>query len=221
MDKQTIHRRLGDIEYEMSKISNDIFALKLTDMARYPENYQKLSMEAAMRLERSTCRLRNLIFAADITSKDGYMRQAADAHGIRIGRADGILHIRLPGMLPRRRRHSSTAFLNDPLHYALMEYKRGHDFPLYAGCVICFILVYDRTLPSRRICDYDNMEFKQVLDTISPFALRDDGGRFCDTYHTTELGEDDHTDILIMCREAFPGWLKSRGNDTETMSDNF
>ena len=81
------------------------------------------------------------------------------------------------------------------------------------------IQVYDRQLPLRRIRDYDNMEFKQILDTISPFVLKDDSGLFCDSFHTTELGDTDYTSVNIMEKSIFPVWLQEKKNSITDLSE--
>ena len=101
----------------------------------------------------------------------------------------------------------------------LREYVKQNALPLYRDCVICFSQIYDRELPQRRIRDYDNLEFKQILDTIAAYVLVDDTGLLCDSYHTTELGTHDHTIVSIMDCEAFPGWIKSRQKCIRTISE--
>ena len=59
------------------------------------------------------------------------------------------------------------------------------------------LLYTSRELPQRRIRDYDNLEFKQILDTLCTYVLTDDSGFFCDSYYTTQLGLKDCT--LEMC----------------------
>ena len=49
--------------------------------------------------------------------------------------------------------------------------------------------------------------------------LVDDTGLFCDSYHTTELGNYDHTVIFVMEPEIFPGWLKDRKESIKTISE--
>ena len=62
------------------------------------------------------------------------------------------------------------------LNYMLREYVKQNALPLYRDCVICFSQIYDRELPQRRIRDYDNLEFKQILDTLCTYVLTDDSG---------------------------------------------
>lgn len=47
----------------------------------------------------------------------------------------------------------------------------------------------------------------------------DDSGLYCDSYHTTELGDTDHTVIYVMGKSRFPQWLKGRKNEIETISE--
>ena len=98
-----------------------------------------------------TCQLRNLIFAADLSSKPNYMEKSAKAQGIQFECENGVLAIYLPGLLPKRKVHTNTAFINEPLYYALKNYIEAQPIPIFDSCVVCFIQVYDRRLPLRRI----------------------------------------------------------------------
>ena len=81
---------------------------------------------------------------------------------------------------------------------------------LYRDCVICFSQIYDRELPQRRIRDYDNLEFKQILDTLCTYVLTDDSGFFCDSYYTTQLGLKDCTLVSVMEKLTFRNGCRTR-----------
>lgn len=147
------------------------------------------------------------------------MQQAADVQGIQISSSEQVLSITLPGLLSKRKVKTSTAFLHEPLNQALQTYILKHPIQLYKNCVVCFSHIYDQNLSLQRIRDYDNLEFKQILDTIAAYVLVDDTGLFCDSYHTTEFGTHDHTVVSIMDREAFPAWVKSRQRHIKTISE--
>ncbi|BDF35839.1 hypothetical protein CE91St62_39010 [Lachnospiraceae bacterium] len=218
MDQTQLLQRIIGIEDSLDKLKNSVYAMKTTDLQKYPTNYEELSTDAALRAERIACQLRNLIYATGFC-KANYMNKAAKVHGIQITSEENILTIRLPGLLPKRKAHVNTSFINEPLHYALKEYLEHNALPLFENCVVCFIQIYDERLPLRRIRDYDNLEFKQILDTISPFVLQDDNGLFCDSYHTTKLESADYTSIHIMDKAMFPKWLKLQKNSLSDLSE--
>ncbi|MEO2261646.1 DUF6100 family protein [Dorea sp. YH-dor228] len=214
-----IFQRLQGVESEIEKLRNILFALKTTDIEKYGANYEALSTDAALRSERITCQLRNLVYITDFSGKNSYLKLAADAQGITISQEHEILSITLPGLLPKRKVRTNMAFLHEPLNYALQEYVKSHDLALYKDCVVCFSQIYDRTLSSQRVRDYDNLEFKQILDTIATYVLLDDTGLYCDSYHTTELGNEDSTVVYIMEKFAFPDWVKAHKELLETISE--
>lgn len=216
---QIIYHHLQKLEDELLKLNNTLFALKATDIGMYGENFEELSVSAALRAERIACQMRNLVCLTSPAPKTAYLSKAADAQGIAIHEQDAILTITLPGLLPKRKVHTNAAFLHEPLNYVLQEYVKKHALPLYRDCIVCFGQVYDEKLPARRIRDYDNLEFKQILDTISPYVLTDDSGLFCDSYYTTELGKRDYTLVSVMGKADFPKWLKSRKTHIETISE--
>ncbi|MFR5556205.1 MAG: DUF6100 family protein [Coprococcus sp.] len=62
MNNKTIYERLQQIEDEIQRLNNTLFALKTTDIKVYGKRYEELSTSAALRSERITCQLRNLVF---------------------------------------------------------------------------------------------------------------------------------------------------------------
>ena len=219
MNKTTIFQKLLNTESEVIKLLNIIFALKTTDIKKYGENYEQLSVDAALRAERIACQLRNLVHITDFTGKSTYHLQAAEALNIQITYGRGILSITLPGLLPKRKLHTNTAFLHDPLHYALKDYICSHKIEPYKECVICFQQVYNRELSLHRVRDYDNIEFKLILDIIASHVLLDDTSLYCDTYHTIDFGNTDQTVIYIMEPSVFPCWL-SANKPEKNISEN-
>lgn len=219
MDRFTLSSRLSRIEEEIPKLSNTISAIKITDTGTYGKNYEELSMDAAQRAERIACSLRNLIFAANLIPKPVLMVAVSKEHGITITHSTDRVVITLPGLMPKRTKRINTTFLTDPLHASLDAYTKEHALPHFTECVVCFSHIFDRNLSARRVRDYDNLECKQLLDTVATFLMTDDSGLFCDAYHTTELGDKDCTMLTIMEKRAFPDWLKDLETQGNLISD--
>ena len=219
MDRQIINKRIEGIANDIEKLLRTLHAMENTDISQYPENYEMLSTDAALRGELITCRLRHLIYVSTNVKKTDYLASAGVVQGIEIQCEDGILEITLPCLLPKRKQRRSTEFLIDPLYFTLSSYADNHSIPRFEECVVCFSHVYDKELSSRRIRDYDNLELKQILDVVSTFVMVDDTGLLCDAYNTTELGESDCTRITVMKKECFTEWLNKRKNSIESISD--
>ena len=219
MDRQTINKRIEGIQNEIEKLVRTLRAMENTDLSRYPENYEMLSTDAALRGELITCRLRHLIYSTTSVKKSEYLASAGVVQGIEIKCEDGILEITLPCLLPKRKQRRSTEFLIDPLYFTLSSYVSKHSLPRFRECVVCFSHVYDENLSTRRVRDYDNYELKQLLDVISSFVMEDDTGILCDAYNTTEIGASDCTRITIMPKECFTEWYQKKENTLKTISD--
>ena len=219
MDRFTLSSRLSRIEEEIPKLSNTISAMKITDTGTYGKNYEELSLDAAQRAERIACSLRNLIFATNLVSKPVLMDAVAKEHGIQITHDNDQVVITLPGLMPKRNKRVNTTFLTDPLYASLDAYTREHSLPHFIECVVCFSHIFDRNLSARRIRDYDNLECKQLLDTVASFLMTDDSGLYCDAYHTTEFGSKDCTILTIMEKNAFPEWLRMLEEQGNLISD--
>jgi len=195
---------------DIQRLNNALYAMNTTDIQRYPDNYEVLSTDAALRAETITCRLRHLIYASTSIKKEDYLTSAAVMQGMEVRCEDGIFEVHLPCLIPKRKQWKSTEYLLDPLGAALVRYARDHPLPRFHHCMICFTHIYSKDLPERRIRDYDNLELKQIQDVVASFVLADDTGALCDSYHTTAFGEMDCTHLFIMDSERFPAWLADR-----------
>ena len=122
MNRAIISQRITSILSEIERLNNALYAMNTTDIQRYPDNYEVLSTDAALRAERITCRLRHLVYATTSIKKEEYLRSAETMQGIEISENDGILEIKLPCLLPKRRQRQSTEFLLDPFTSALSDY---------------------------------------------------------------------------------------------------
>ena len=64
MERKIISHRIGSILDDISRLSNALYAMDTTDIQRYPDNYEVLSTDAALRAEKIACRLRHLIYSS-------------------------------------------------------------------------------------------------------------------------------------------------------------
>ena len=219
MERKIISHRIESILDDISRLSNALYAMNTTDIQRYPDNYEVLSTDAALRAEKIACRLRHLIYSSTPIRKGDYLTSAGVIHEIEITYEDGVLEVTLPGLLPKRKQRQSSEFLLDPFYFALEKYAKEHLMPRFSDCVVCFTQVYDQSLPARRIRDYDNLEEKQLLDVLSTFVMADDTGLLCDAYNTAALGEKDCTRINVMEKKRFPSWLAAHEKTFQSISD--
>lgn len=219
MDRNTLSARIERIQAEIPKLTNTLYALNLTDSQDYPQNYEELSTDAALRAEHIACSLRNLIYAANLVPKPALMKKTAAIQGITITHTPEMVLITLPGLMPKRNRHSNPAFVTEPLYQCLSDYAASHELRRFGECVVCFSHQYDRSLSARRVRDYDNLECKQILDTAAAFLMKDDTGLLCNVYHCSQFGAEDCTILTIMEKSYFPIWLKTHEQKLGEMSD--
>lgn len=219
MNRAILSQRITSILADLNRLTNALYAMNTTDIQRYPDNYEVLSTDAALRAENIACRLRHLIYSTTNIKKEEYLTSAAVMQGINVEKKGGVLEITLPCLLPKRKQRQSTEYLLDPFTAAISQYARSHPLPRLQHCVVCFSHVYCQDLPKRRVRDYDNLELKQFLDVAASFILTDDSGLLCDAYNTTELGETDCTRISIMDSKHFPEWLAERQAALQSITD--
>jgi len=219
MERQQLTKRIGGISDDITRLGNTLNAINSADIQRYPDNYETLSIDAALRAEKIACQMRHLVYTTTNTKKSEYLQSAAVTHEIQIEDNDGIVEITLPCLLPKRKQRQSSEFLIDPIYAALDQYTNTHKIQRFSHCVVCFSHIYCRDLPKGRVRDYDNLELKQILDVIAAFVMVDDSGLLCDAYNTTELGEADCTRISIMAQNRFSEWLEKRKNSLKSICD--
>ena len=219
MDRKMISAQIGEILNSISRLNNNICAMDTLDIQRYPENFEVISTEAALRAEKIACKLRNLLFASTGVPKREYFLKASQEHGIEIIYEDGVLEVTLPRLLSKKKTRQSSLFLTEPLHAALEQYVEEHPTPRFRECVICISHVYGHDLPDWCLLDYDNLQQKQILDTVALYVMLDDSGLLCDAYNTTEQGEKDCTRIYVMEKGRFGKWLLEREKQLKNISD--
>ena len=210
MNKAILSKRITSILSDITRLTNTLYALQMTDIQSSSENYSALSSDAAHRGELIACRLRHLYYAANLVDRTEYLTSAAEEMGIGVQMRDGIIEITIPGLMPHRKRWQNTEFLMEPLSAVLSRFVSECGIPRMGHCTGCFVLRYDKELPDRRVCDYDNFELKRVLDAAAAYFLPDDSGLHYDAYYTTELGEGDCTMLYLMGSDRFPEWLAER-----------
>lgn len=219
MDRKTIIKRINEIHLDTEKLFSSLRAMERTDIEKFPDNYEILSTDAALRAELIACRLRRLIYVSTGIKKQDYLVSAGAVQGIQIHTHDNILEITLPCLLPKRKQKQGTEFLIDPVYFSLSKYAENNKLPHFEHCVVCFSHIYSSELSLGRVRDYDNLELKQILDVVSAFVMKDDTGLLCDVYNTTEIGEKDFTLISVMNMEYFAKWLEKRKNSLKSISD--
>ena len=59
MERKVITSRIAEIMRDISRLNNTLYAMDTTDIQRYPDNYEILSTDAALRGEKIACQLRH------------------------------------------------------------------------------------------------------------------------------------------------------------------
>lgn len=209
---EKLNKQIREVFNDITRLSNALYAMESTDFRRFPDNYEVLATDAALRGEKIACTLRQLIYHTESSSKVDYLKQAGNELGIQIQYQNEVMEFTLPALLPKRRQHGNPDFILDPLRSMLEKYIENNPSPKFKECVVCFSHTYGYNVPERAARDYDNLELKQILDVIISRIMVDDNGLLCDVYHTTELGELTCTRISIMSKCNFSAWLEMKAN---------
>ncbi len=205
MIRERTDSQLRDI-HKLELLLEDLSSL-VTE--RKIEEYEEYALDAALRSEKLTCKMRHLLYQSAVVKKPAYLVKAAEMQGITVREYPDMVEIELPVLLPKRKSKADSEYLTDALYFMLENYASEHrHIHRFESAVICFIYEYDSMLPRNRVLDYDNIEKKQLLDVISTFFLIDDSGLCCETFNMTSISNADKTRVLVMTRERFVSWIK-------------
>lgn len=197
MSNPLLGHRINRLKDDVDRFKNVVCAYETTDAAIYPDNFQSLGIEVAMKAEALACSARNIVSAYPVQSRKYTMHAVADAQGIRISRDHEGYEIILPGLMTRRDSRYNVTFLMEPLSFALEQYFQEHYAERFENVLIWFIYEYEKDTPIRHIRDYDNLESKGVLDILNAFFLTDDSGDFCELRYSTRRADHERTRIMI------------------------
>lgn len=131
MDRNTLNARTQKIQAEIPKLTNTLYALDLTDSKDYPQNYEELSTDAALRAEHIACSLRNLIYAANLVPKPVLMKKAAAIQGITITQTSNMVMITLPGLMPKNTGTATRHSLPNRFTSAFQTMQTGMNFSTF------------------------------------------------------------------------------------------
>lgn len=212
MDDQIFTTRMQSIHDDILRLNNAAFAMEASNRMSYPDKFLEFSIDTAIRAERIACKFRHLIGQYGMIRKEPLMERIAESHGISISENDRIITVSIPRLLPKWKKPRSREFINQPLYYAISKYCNEHKTIKLRECAICFVHIYDEKLSLGRIRDYDNLEMKNILDTIATFFMTDDSGLLCDVYNTTKLGDSDCTQVYVMPQERLSDFVSKLKN---------
>lgn len=219
MNRNLISQRVFDVLGDLEKLKYQLRAIDTLDIRRFPKNYENMITEAALLAEKITCKLRSLIYASTELRKPDYLVRAACAHDVQITYTEGILTISLPRLLPKRGGKYSSLFLLEPVHRAFEQFSTVQQLPKFRECAVCIVHEYDANASEKLLFDFDNLQQKQLLDTIAVHVMTDDNALLCDIFCTAQRGEADRTKTFVMEKNHFPHWLLARQNDKKGISD--
>lgn len=202
MNRNIISQRVMDALGDLERLKYMLRAIDTLDIRRYPKNYETMSTDAALLSEKITCKLRSLIYASTTLKKPDYLTKAASAQEVQVACQNGLLCVTLPRLLPRRGGKYSSLFLTEPVHAALDQFATEQPLPKFRDCTVCLVHEYDASASDRLIFDFDNLQQKQLLDTIAVHVMTDDNALLCDVFCTAESGRQSKTKSLSWRKNA-------------------
>ncbi len=219
MNREMISSRLDGITADLETLRCHLRAIDSLDIQRFPKTYKDMLEQGSLLAEKLTCKLRSLIYASAEIPKQVYLEKAAAEFEVELQYEDDVFSIVLPCLLPRKSGKFTSLFLMEPVNAALEQYAATQPLPKFKECCVCIIHEYQQNPSGNRVFDYDNLEQKQLLDTIAMHILTDDNASLCDVFHSAQVGERDCTKVFVMPQTSFPAWLLRRTLDKFPISD--
>jgi len=119
---------------------------------------------------------------------------------------EGWFCLRIPALLPKKGK-GSTAYISEPLFFAMKLFWRGKPSARYPCNVIIFRHVYIRERPERRYRDHDNIELNKVVDVVALYIMVDDSPMRCRHYYCSASGKVERTEVYVVPQCEFIRWL--------------
>lgn len=134
------------------------------------------------------------------------------APNVNITAKNGVYSIKMDGMLPFPAK-GNVYYLHEKLDYALELYreKMKLEAPIFEErCAVVFIHHYDIAKTRRRyIRDYDNLEYRCVLNALARHFMWDDDPASYTLMHTIAPDNSNFTEVKIMTIRDFQSFAMS------------
>ena len=189
--------RINRLKDDITRFKNSVCAYEITDATRYPENFESLGVDMAMKAEAIACSTRNIVASFPVNNRNKILKLATNAQGIEISEITNGYEIIIPCLLPKRVNRNNSDFLLEPLSFALENFAKSNNIERIENALICYIYEYENDIPLRKIRDYDNLERKEILDILNTYFLIDDSGLFCELHYSTKIGNRTCTRIKV------------------------
>ena len=96
MEKSIITKRIENLRRDNEKIMQTLIAMDGTDLEHRADNFKQLALDAALRSELVTCRMRHLLYEYTNVRKPNYLAEAAEMQGMAIREYPDMIEIEVP-----------------------------------------------------------------------------------------------------------------------------
>lgn len=122
---------------------------------------------------------------------------------------EGWFCVRIPALLPRKE-SGSADWLRFPLYHALQNFfAPERPCAFFDNCVLIYRHVYDRTTPTRRKRDHDNIEINMVSDAVALYVMSNDGPETCRHFYCSAEGNAHRTEVYVVPKNEFMRWYEA------------
>lgn len=125
-----------------------------------------------------------------------------DIHKIRIQKINNGYKIVLPGTL-NHYGNISKSLLDEPLNNMLRTFNKETKIQKIDHAVMLIVNCIEGSKNKLKIRDNDNYEYKQIINTIAFWMLKDDGYDCCDIMNCTKISDKNVTEVYLISKDKF------------------
>lgn len=135
-----------------------------------------------------------------------------DAHPVQIGFTEEGWFALYMDPLARTAKAACKEWSRVIVNPAMAKFFADKDTVRIPKCTVIFRHVYDRDDPRAGLRDYDNVEVKQITDTVAMYVMVDDNPRCCCSIHCSAPGTTPHTEVYVIPQEDNLKWIEMEPN---------
>lgn len=194
----------GNLEKASLKINSAKNALLKGDYKAYESNLKK----AISATENTALSLRDIsIFSLNLLSGNIAGQRVKDyisneIHHINVQKNNYGFHIKLPCTLPHYE-EKSKSYLEAPLNNALKTYFKETGIVKFEKAIFVVVNNVDRHINRQIIRDNDNYDYKQIVNVLAFWMLKDDSYKCCNLMNLSNITDENSTDVYVVSPEKF------------------
>ena len=209
MQKNTvISKQIIELNGRFEKVISTLNSAKNSLLKNDNNKFESYLEKAMLSSESTVLSLRNTVKSACSLNNSPLKYEkmmstvSEESHQIKIEKIDYGYKISLPGTL-NHYGNISKSYLDEPLNNALKRFNKNTGIEKIDKSVMVIVNCFESSKSKLKIRDNDNYEYKQIINTIAFWMLKDDAFDCCDIMNCTKICEENRTEVYLIKEENF------------------